>query len=95
MKKQNVILLDLCIDDNQYRFAASALSKAETELNELEEQINETIETINQLTPNCDKLDYILAAGSGALCGLIDIFLVGKPGESPLGNITDKWFDTI
>ena len=93
MKKQDVILLDLCIDDNGYGFAASALSKAETELNELEEQINETLETINKLTPNCDKLDYILAAGSGALCGLIDIFLVGKPGESPLGNITDKWFE--
>ena len=30
MKKQDVILLDLCIDDNQYGFAASALSKAET-----------------------------------------------------------------
>ena len=93
MKKQDVILLDLCIDDNQYGFAASALSKAETELHELEEQINETLETINKLTPNCDKLDYILAASSGALCGLIDIFLVGKPGESPLGNITDKWFE--
>ena len=26
------------------------------------------------------------------MCGVIDIFLVGKPGESPLGEITDKWF---
>ena len=23
----------------------------------------------------------------------MDIFLVGKPGESPIGNLTDKWFD--
>ena len=23
---------------------------------------------------------------------MIDVFLVGKPGESPLGEITDKWF---
>jgi len=44
------------------------------------------------LRAECDKLDYILAASSGALCGVIDIFLVGKPGESPIGNLTDKWF---
>ncbi|MCQ2147917.1 MAG: hypothetical protein MJZ16_10415, partial [Bacteroidales bacterium] len=28
-----------------------------------------------------------------AICGIIDVFLVGKPGESPLGDITDKWFE--
>lgn len=39
-----------------------------------------------------EGLDYILSASSGALCGIIDVFLVGKPGESPLGDITDKWF---
>lgn len=55
--------------------------------------MNETVDSIKVLKPNCDKMDYILAASSGALCGIIDIFLVGKPGESPLGNITDKWFD--
>lgn len=44
------------------------------------------------MTPECDKLDYILSASSGALCGIMDVFLVGKPGESPLGDITDKWF---
>ena len=38
-------------------------------------------------------MDYILSATCGALCGVIDIFLVGKPGESPVGNITDKWFE--
>jgi len=51
MEKQDVILLDLCIDDNGYGFAASALSKAEIELNELEEQINETLETISDILP--------------------------------------------
>ena len=45
------------------------------------------LETIRLLTPECDKLDYILSASSGALCGIIDVFLVGKPGESPLGDI--------
>lgn len=85
------MILDLNIDDNGFGFSTSitdALEQAELELVAL----NETIDSIKELKPNCDKLDYILAASSGALCGVIDIFLVGKPGESPLGNITDRWF---
>lgn len=85
------IILDLNIDNDGYGFSTSitdALTKAESELITL----NETIDSIKELKPNCDKLDYVLAASSGALCGIIDIFLVGKPGESPLGEITDKWF---
>lgn len=86
------IVLDLSVEDDGFNFATSisdALVQAESELVVL----NETVDSIKVLKPNCDKLDYILAASSGALCGIIDIFLVGKPGESPLGNITDKWFD--
>ena len=85
------ILLNLSIDDDGFGFSTSisdALSQAESELVIL----NETVASIEKLKPNCDKLDYILAASSGALCSVIDIFLVGKPGESPLGDITDKWF---
>lgn len=88
-KKQ--LLLDLSITENDFEFATSitsALNQAELEL----QSIDETIESIKVLRPECDKFDYILAASSGALCGLIDIFLVGKPGESPIGDITDKWF---
>lgn len=88
---QSNIFLDLNIDESGFEFSTSiadALEQAENELTTL----NETIESIKDLKPNCDKLDYILAASSGALCGVIDIFLVGKPGESPLGDITDKWF---
>lgn len=70
-------------------FILSALQKAELEISVLDE----TIDSVKKLKPNCDAIDYSLAAASGALCGLIDIFLVGKPGESPLGNITDKWFE--
>lgn len=90
MTKKNVFL-DLSIDDDGFGFSmsiADALVQAESELVIL----NETVDSIKELKPNCDKLDYILAASSGALCGVIDIFLVGKPGESPLGDITDKWF---
>ena len=85
------VLLELSVEDDSFEFSTSiadAMAKAETELAIL----NETIDSIKELNPNCDKLDYILAASSGALSGIIDIFLVGKPGESPLGDITDKWF---
>lgn len=85
------VILDLNIDERGFKFLTSiedALVQAENELTLL----NETIGSIKNLKPNCDKLDYILATSSGALCGIIDIFLVGKPGESPLGDITDKWF---
>lgn len=88
---KNQLLLDLRITENDFEFATSvtsALNQAELEL----QSIDETIDSIKVLRPECDKLDYILAASSGALCGLIDIFLVGKPGESPIGDITDKWF---
>lgn len=90
-KYKSDIVLDLSIDDDGFGFSASiddALKRAEAELLAL----NETIESIKELKPSCDKLDYSLAASSGALCGVIDVFLVGKPGKSPLGDITDKWF---
>ncbi|OUQ15140.1 hypothetical protein B5E87_00875 [Massilimicrobiota sp. An142] len=87
----NNIFLDLNIDDNKFDFFTSiidALAQAETELLVL----NESVNSIKNLKQQCDKLDYILAASSGALCGIVDIFLVGKPEESFLGDITDKWF---
>ena len=86
----NKLLIELDISD-EYKFSSyvlTALDAAELELQSIDESIN----SIKVLRPECDKLDYILAASSGALCGIIDIFLVGKPGESPIGDITDKWF---
>lgn len=67
---------------------ADAQKQVEQELLALEE----TIQSIQIAKPECDKLDYTLAACSGALCGMLDIFLVGKPKESPIGDITDEWF---
>ena len=90
------VFVELSVQEDHFEFASSietALSSAEKELQELDEQIEESLETLKNLTPECDKLDYILSASSGALCGVIDIFLVGKPGESPVGNVTDKWFE--
>lgn len=83
--------LEMSIADDGFSFTSSietALLSANTEIQSLEE----TIKSVESLRPNCDKLDYALAASSGALCGIIDIFLVGKPGESLAGDVTDKWF---
>ena len=41
----------------------------------------------------CDKYDYLAAVACGAVGGLIDIFLVGAPKNSTLGNWTDKQVD--
>ena len=86
------IILDLNVDDDRFRFSTTiddALAQAQEELVIL----NETIDSVKGLKPNCDKYDYILAASSGALCGVIDIFLVNKPGASSLGDFTDQWFE--
>ena len=38
----------------------------------------------------CDKYDYLSAVACGAVGGLVDIFLVGTPGDSVLGKWTDS-----
>lgn len=91
-KTEDFALLEISENNNKLNYTSSiqsALSQAELEIR----NIDETIESVKSLKPNCDAIDYALAASSGALCGIIDVFLVGKPGESPLGNITDKWFE--
>ena len=95
MDNKKAIILELSVDKDKYIFPSSiseALVEASDELSDLDVQLNETLETIKNLTPNCDKYDYILSASSGALCGILDVFLVGKPGESSLGDMTDEWF---
>lgn len=42
---------------------------------------------------NCDKYDYLAAVACGVIGGLMDILLVGAPGDSTLGNWTDKQID--
>ena len=87
----NTSILELSITDDGFSFVSSietARIAAENELANFEE----TIQSVALLTPKCDKLDYALAVSSGALCGLVDIFLVGEPGESQIGEVADKWF---
>ncbi len=85
------IIYDLTVESDHFEFTSSISSALEQARLEIQ-TLNETIDSVQNLKPDCDKLDYILSACSGALCGIIDIFLVGKPGESSLGDITDKWF---
>ena len=42
----------------------------------------------------CDKYDYLSAVACGAVGGLVDIFLVGTPGDSVLGKWTDSQVDS-
>lgn len=41
----------------------------------------------------CDKYDYLIAVGCGAIAGMIDIFLVGSPADSKLQGWTDAQVD--
>lgn len=41
----------------------------------------------------CDRYDYLAACACGVLGGMIDIFLVGSPGDSILGKWTDAQVD--
>ena len=41
----------------------------------------------------CDKYDYLVAIGCGAIAGLIDIIFVGDPKNSVLGTWTDQMMD--
>ncbi len=92
------LIYSMNIKDDGFDFdssIATAIQNAEIELDTL----NEIINSLQNLKPECDKLDYALAASSGALCGVMDIFLVrkpnnpSKPNESPIGTITDQWFE--
>ena len=94
-KNDSKMLIELSIEDEHFSFSSNinnALLSAENKYQKVNERYAESLKTVKNLTPECDKLDYILAATCGALCGVIDIFLVGKPGESPIGDKADKWF---
>ncbi len=90
-EKLTKLILEMDVTGDRYNFASSIGTALRTSENEMQ-SFKEAISSVENLRPNCDKLDYALAASSGVLCGIIDIFLVGKPGESPFGDDTDMWF---
>lgn len=42
----------------------------------------------------CDMSDYLIAVACGAVAGLVDIFMVGTPGDSVLGTWSDAQVDS-
>ena len=91
-------IIDIKIDDKEYSFASSiedAMEKALIEKENIIYEINENENSLKYITPNCDKIDYSLAICSGIITGLFDVFLVGKPGETKFGEITDKWYEEV
>ena len=93
-EESNAVVLDFSDFSEEPVFKTSiqvAIDEANERIKENEFLCKETIESIARITPDCDKIDYSLAASIGALCGVLDIFLVGKPGESLVGTVTDKW----
>lgn len=58
---------------------------------ELEKRIKDEFTIKNA---QCDKYDYLIAGTCGVICGLIDVFFVGMPGEGKLTKIADSAVDS-
>ena len=54
---------------------------------------NDENRTLIQSGDKCDKYDYLIAVACGAIGGMVDIFLVGAPGDSVLCKWTDAQVD--
>lgn len=84
-------VLDLTIGNgDDYAFGSYIVQATDAAQAELD-QLADIIALAERLQPECDQLDYALAAGSGALCGVIDIFCVGAPGDSKLQGPALQW----
>ena len=53
-------------------------------------EASEANRNLLQYDDKCDKYDYMAAVAYGAIGGVMDIFLVGMPGEGILGKWTDQ-----
>ena len=52
----------------------------------LEGLINKQTDTsVIRYRDKCDKYDYFIAIGTGAIAGIVDIMFVGSPTDSKLG----------
>ena len=60
----------------------------------LEGLINKQTDTsVIRYRDKCDKYDYLIAIGTGAIAGIVDIMFVGSPMDSKLGKWTDAQVD--
>lgn len=92
----NINLLKFKVSENGYEFDSeiiAALGNAKSELAEVVTELNDNLDKIQKLTPACDKTDYVLATSCGVLCGILDVFGVSEPKKTPLGKVTNRWFE--
>ena len=71
----NKLILELELNDNNFKFLSSikeAQNLANKEVSKINKLILDNEENIKKLKPECDKVDYILAVCSGAICEIID-----------------------
>ncbi|WP_461198836.1 hypothetical protein [Enterococcus sp. N249-2] len=86
------LVLEYSESPNKFSFNSTIEEARQEALKEFD-QIRENLDTLQKLTVDCDKVDYALAISSGAICGILDIFLIGQPNDSKLLNITDIWVE--
>ncbi len=95
----NIRFCDIDISEDEMHYSSfidNALLEAEIERAEINDKFQEFAERMSFVTPDCDKLDYALAACSGTLCGILDIFCVGlDPNASIIGKKVDEWTRTM
>lgn len=72
------MVLDLTIQEDSFDFT-SAISSALEEADREIQALDETIASVKELKPECDKMDYILAASSGLCVASLIFFWLGSP----------------
>ena len=77
---------DIDVDRDPFQSLLSDRQRSDI-LNRIESDFDEKCD--------CDRWDYAIAASCGVLAGLVDAFLVGVPGKSLLGGLSDNAADQL
>ncbi|EGR0489764.1 hypothetical protein KW420_05065 [Vibrio fluvialis] len=86
---------------NKYQSFSEILKAHDIALNKIsdrEEELDKTLAQIEEdvkIGSECDKWDYIFAASTGVLAGLIDSFFVGSPTDSKWLTHADATMDSL
>lgn len=70
--------IPICDDNQDSKEFRELLESAEKKQRIIDERIAKLDSEINRLTSKADWIDYTVAASTGILCGLIDMFFVGS-----------------
>lgn len=84
--------------DKQKSEIIQQLQQVENNLSDVQKELNHLNSEIDRLTNHANGLDYLIAAGSGILAGMVDLFYVGefslsdanKKGEESVKNFVMK-----